>query len=317
MLAPNERTQGLLLSVIGTASTRTRIARDFRATLLSYWRLTTPRIIGLLVITTIPAMMLAEGGMPSAWLVAVTVVGGSIVAGGANAMNMYLDRDIDELMLRTRGRPVPSGQVEPLQAALFGLILAAAGFFLLYTFANLLSASLTIGAFAFYVVVYTLVLKRSTPMNIVIGGAAGAAPPLVGWAAVTGEVGVPALLMFLIITAWTPPHFWALSLNYASDYKRAGVPMLPVTAGKDETKRQIFYYSIALVATTIALAIWSDTGFVYFGAAALLGAIFLCYAARLVREFSGRNSLALFRYSLLYLALLFGAIAIDVLVTSA
>jgi protoheme IX farnesyltransferase len=317
MLAPSERPQGLRPSVIGTASSRTRIARDFRATLLSYWRLTKPRIIGLLVITTIPAMMLAGGGTPSAWLVLVTVVGGSIVAGGANAMNMYLDRDIDELMLRTRGRPVPAGQVEPLQAAVFGLVLAAAGFLLLHTFANLLAASLTIAAFAFYVVVYTLVLKRSTPMNIVIGGAAGAAPPLVGWAAVTGEIGVPALLMFLIITAWTPPHFWALSLNYASDYKRAGVPMLPVVSGKDETKRQIFYYSIILVATTVALAIWSDAGAVYLGAATLLGALFLYYAYRLVREFSMRNSLALFRYSLVYLALLFGAIAVDVLVRTA
>lgn len=303
--------------MLGTASSRTRIARDFRTTLLAYWRLTKPRIIGLLVITTIPAMMLAEGGMPSGWLVLVTVIGGSIVAGGANAMNMYFDRDIDELMLRTRGRPVPAGQVEPEQAALFGIVLAAAGFLLLHTFANLLAASLTIGAFAFYVVVYTLMLKRSTPMNIVIGGAAGAAPPLVGWAAVTGEVAVPALIMFLIVTAWTPPHFWALSLNYASDYERAGVPMLPVVSGKDETKRQIFLYSIVLVATTLALAVWSDAGWTYLGAAGVLGAGFLYYAYRLFREFSARNSSALFRYSLIYLALLFGAIAADVLVRSA
>lgn len=303
--------------MLGTASSRTRIARDFRTTLLAYWRLTKPRIIGLLVITTIPAMILAEGGMPSGWLILVTVAGGSIVAGGANAMNMYFDRDIDEMMLRTRGRPVPAGQVEPLQAALFGVVLAAAGFLLLQTFANLLAASLTIGAFAFYVFVYTLLLKRSTPMNIVIGGAAGAAPPLVGWAAVTGEVGVPALIMFLIVTAWTPPHFWALSLNYASDYERAGVPMLPVVSGKDETKRQIFLYSILLVAITLALVVWSDAGVIYLASAAALGAGFLYYAFRLFREFSARNSSALFRYSLLYLALLFAAIAADALVRSA
>lgn len=284
---------------------------------LSYVRLTKPRIIGLLVITTLPAMALAEGGMPSGWLMLATVVGGAIVAGGANAMNMYFDRDIDEVMLRTRGRPVPAGQVEPERAALFGLALAAAGFILLQTFANLLAASLTIAAFAFYVVVYTLILKRSTPMNIVIGGAAGAAPPVVGWAAVTGEIGIPAVIMFLIVTAWTPPHFWALSLNYASDYQRAGVPMLPVVSGKDETKRQIFIYSIVLVAVTLSLAIWSDAGAVYLASASALGAGFLYYAYKLYHDFSARNSSALFRYSLMYLAALFGAIAADVFLRNA
>lgn len=303
--------------MLGTASTRTRIARDFRTTLLAYWRLTKPRIIGLLVVTTIPAMMLADGGMPSGWLILVTVVGGSIVAGGANAMNMYFDRDIDEMMARTRGRPVPAGQVEPVQAVLFGVVLAAAGFLLLHTFANLLAASLTLAAFAFYVFVYTLVLKRSTPMNIVIGGAAGAVPPVVGWAAVTGEIGVPAIIMFLIITAWTPPHFWALSLNHATEYERAGVPMLPVVSGKDETKRQIFIYSVLLVVTTLALAIWSDLGAVYLGSAVVIGAPFVYYAYRLFRDSSPRNASALFRYSLIYLALLFAAIAIDVAVRTA
>lgn len=283
--------------------------------LLSYVRLTKPRIIGLLVITTLPAMVLAEGGTPSGWLMLATVAGGAIVAGGANAMNMYFDRDIDEIMLRTRGRPVPAGQVEPEKAALFGLILAAVGFVILQTYANLLAASLTIAAFAFYVVVYTLILKRSTPMNIVIGGAAGAAPPVVGWAAVTGEVAVPAVIMFLIVTAWTPPHFWALSLNYASDYQRAGVPMLPVVSGKDETKKQILLYSVVLVAVSLALGFW--TGAVYLALASILGAAFLYYAYRLYRDFSARNSSALFRYSLVYLALLFGAIAADVFARNA
>ena len=299
--------------MLGTATGPRRIARDFGGTLLAYLRLTKPRIVGLLVITTLPAMVLAEGGVPSGWLMLATVAGGSIVAGGANAMNMYFDRDIDELMLRTRGRPVPAGQVEPEKAAVFGLLLAVLGFVLLQTFANLLAASLTIAAFAFYVVVYTLMLKRSTPMNIVIGGAAGAAPPVVGWAAVTGEIAAPAIIMFAIVTAWTPPHFWALSLNYSSDYERAGVPMLPVVSGKDETKRQILLYSAVLVAVTLALALWSEAGAIYLASASVLGAGFMYYALRLYRSFSARNSAALFRYSLVYLALLFGAIAADVL----
>jgi len=302
--------------VLGTAARRTRIARSFAETVLAYVRLTKPRIVGLLVVTTIPAMILAEQGMPSGWLILVTVAGGSIVAGGANAMNMYFDRDIDALMLRTRGRPLPSGQVEPEKAFLYGLLLAAVGFLLLQTFANLLAATLTIGALVFYVVVYTILLKRKTSLNIVIGGAAGAAPPLIGWAAVTGEIALPALIMFAIVTAWTPPHFWALSLNYSSDYKRAGVPMLPVVAGEDETKRQIMLYSLLLVAITFLLPIWSAAGVIYLGAAAVLGAGFLYYAYQLYRNFSMASSAALFKYSIAYLALLFGAIAVDGLIAA-
>ena len=302
--------------MLGTAARRTRIARSFAETVLAYVRLTKPRIVGLLVVTTIPAMILAEQGMPSGWLILVTVAGGSIVAGGANAMNMYFDRDIDALMLRTRGRPLPSGQVEPEKAFLYGLLLAAVGFLLLQTFANLLAATLTIGALVFYVVVYTILLKRKTSLNIVIGGAAGAAPPLIGWAAVTGEIALPALIMFAIVTAWTPPHFWALSLNYSSDYKRAGVPMLPVVAGEDETKRQIMLYSLLLVAITFLLPIWSAAGVIYLGAAAVLGAGFLYYAYQLYRNFSMASSAALFKYSIAYLALLFGAIAVDGLIAA-
>ena len=225
--------------MIDAVATTTRVARDLNGAVLAYARLTKPRIVILLVVTTIPAMMLADRGFPSPWLILATVFGGSVVAGGANAMNMYFDRDIDQLMLRTRDRPVPAGQIEPEKAALFGLALAAAGFFFLQWTVNLLAAGLTLGAFAFYVLIYTLILKRKTPLNIVIGGAAGAMPPVIGWAAVTGEVAVPALIMFAIVTIWTPPHFWALSLNYSSDYQRAGVPMLPVVAGPDETRRQI------------------------------------------------------------------------------
>ncbi len=294
-----------------TVTTTGRVARDARETFAAYLRLTKPRIIGLLVVTTIPAMILAEGGMPSLWLILATVLGGSVVAGGANALNMYFDRDIDELMLRTQGRPVPSGQVEPERAALFGLALGAGGFLFMQMFVNALAAFLTIGALAFYVVVYTLLLKRSTPMNIVIGGAAGALPPVIGWAAVTNAIGAEALLMFAIVTFWTPPHFWALSLNYSSDYKRAGVPMLPVVSGPDETKRQILLHSLAMVASTVALAIVAGASAFYFAAAGLLGGAFLVLAVRLWRDGSARRASDLFRYSLLYLALLFGAIAVE------
>ncbi len=300
--------------MIDAVATTTRVARDVNGAVLAYLRLTKPRIILLLVITTIPAMILADGGMPSLWLILATVLGGSVVAGGANAMNMYFDRDIDGVMLRTRDRPVPSGQIEPEKAALFGMALAASGFFFLQWSVNLLAACLTLAAFAFYVLVYTLALKRTTPLNIVIGGAAGAMPPVIGWAAVTGEVGIPALIMFGIVTLWTPPHFWALSLNYSSDYQRAGVPMLPVVAGAAETRRQILLYSIALVAVSLLLVAWSDAGFTYFATAGVLGAGFLYFALRLLRSASAAASADLFRYSLVYLALLFGAIAVDALV---
>ena len=302
--------------MIDAVTTTTRVARDVNGAILAYVRLTKPRIVGLLVVTTIPAMMLAEQGMPSLWLILATVLGGSIVAGGANAMNMYFDRDIDELMLRTRDRPVPSGQVEPEKAALLGLVLAAGGFVFLQWSVNLLAASLTLSAFAFYVLVYTLLLKRTTPLNIVIGGAAGAMPPVVGWAAVTGEIAVPALILFAIVTVWTPPHFWALSLNYSSDYQRAGVPMLPVVSGPEETKRQILLYSIGLVAVSLLLAVWGDAGLIYLAAAAPLGFGFVYFAFRLLRSASARASTDLFRYSIVYLALLFGAIALDALVGS-
>jgi protoheme IX farnesyltransferase len=300
--------------MLDAVSITTRVARDLREVVWAYVRLTKPRIVGLLVVTTVPAMILAEGGMPSAWLMLATVLGGSVVAGGANAMNMYFDRDIDELMRRTRGRPVPAGQVEPEKAAAFGLLLGGAGFVFLQASVNLLAACLTIAAFAFYVVVYTLILKRSTPMNIVIGGAAGAVPPLVGWAAVTNEISLSALIMFAIVTVWTPPHFWALSMNYASDYKRAGVPMLPVVAGPAETRRQILLYSVLLVVVSLSLSVVGVAGLVYFVAASLLGVVFLHYAYRLWREGTSRAASAVFKYSIVYLGLLFGAIALDGLV---
>jgi heme o synthase len=300
--------------MLSAVTTTTRVARDVNGALLAYVRLTKPRIVLLLVITTIPAMILAERGLPSPWLILATVLGGSVVAGGANALNMYFDRDIDELMLRTRDRPVPAGQIEPEKAAIFGLALALGGFFFLEWTVNLLAAALTLVAFGFYVLVYTLVLKRTTPLNIVIGGAAGAMPPVIGWAAVTNEVAVPALIMFAIVTLWTPPHFWALSLNYSRDYERAGVPMLPVVAGPAQTRRQIFGYSLALVVMSFLLAFWTSAGVIYFLTAFVLGGGFLYFAGRLWRSSSVKAAADLFRCSIAYLALLFCAIAIDVLV---
>jgi len=297
-----------------TVTTPTTVERDVRSTLLGYLKLTKPRIVGLLVVTTVPAMIMAEGGMPSLWLMLATVLGGSVVAGGANAMNMYFDRDIDQVMLRTQDRPVPAGQVDPERAAMFGVILGGAGFLFMMVVVNPLAAYLTIGAFAFYVVGYTLLLKRTTRHNIVIGGAAGALPPVIGWAAVTGSISIEAILMFAIVTLWTPPHFWALSINYSKDYERAGIPMLPVVAGADETKRQIFFYTLALVGVSVALAFAGDTGWIYLSSAVALGVGFIYYALRLWRSASPRESMVLFRYSIMYLALLFGAIALDTLV---
>lgn len=292
-------------------ATTSRMARDLTDTIWSYVRLTKPRIVMLLVITTIPAMMMAAGGMPSPGLIVATVLGGSVVAGGANAMNMYFDRDIDEVMRRTRSRPVPSGQVEPEKAAVFGMVLGGSGFFFMELTVNLLAALLTLAAFAFYVVVYTLILKRKTPLNIVIGGAAGAMPPVIGWAAVTGEISAAAIIMFAIVTAWTPPHFWALSMNYSQDYARAGVPMLPVVAGREETRRQILFYTLALVVVSALLTPLGGAGPLYLVSAVVLGVVFVYYALRLWWDATPKSSSALFRYSIVYLALLFVAIAAD------
>ena len=288
-------------------------ARSLREVAGAYVNLTKPRIILLLIVSTIPAMILAEGGLPSFWLMLATVGGGAVMAGGANAMNCYFDRDIDGMMSRTRGRPLPAGQIEPERAALFGVILGGAGFLVLEAFTNLLAAFLTLGAFGFYLVVYTLLLKRTTPLNIVIGGAAGAMPPVVGWAAVTGEVGLPALVLFAIVVFWTPPHFWALALNFSSDYERARVPMLPVVLGEKETRRQILLHSVALVAVSLLLSATGATGLIYLTAAVLLGGVFILFAVRLWRGTAARASAALFRYSILYLGLLFAAVAVDAL----
>jgi len=297
--------------MLGTIAARR--ARGLREAAWAYLSLTKPRIVVLLLITTVPAMILAEGGWPSPWLILATVAGGAVAAGGANAMNCYFDRDIDGMMLRTRGRPVPSGQIEPERAAVFGILLGGIGFVTLEAFANLLAAFLTLGAFAFYIVVYTLLLKRTTSLNIVIGGAAGAVPPVVGWAAVTGEIGLPALVLFGIVVLWTPPHFWALALNHEGDYQRAGIPMLPVVVGREETKLYILLNSLALVAVSLLLPLAGATGLIYLSTALVLGGLFLFYAFRLWLGKSTRAATDLFRYSIIYLALLFVAVAVDAL----
>ncbi len=282
-----------------------------RALAGAYLSLTKPRIVVLLLVTTVPAMIVAQGGLPSLWLVLVTLVGGSLAAAGANAINCYVDRDIDGIMSRTRDRPLPAGSLEPERALLFGISLGVVAFIVLTLGANLLSALLAMAALAFYVFVYTLWLKRSSTQNVVIGGAAGAMPPLVGWAAVTGGLGWPALVLFVIIFLWTPPHFWALALRYRSDYAKAGVPMLPVVRGVAETKRQILLYSVLLVASSLLLVPVADMGMLYLGAAVALGAGFIVLAVRLWRQERPQASKALFLYSLLYLGLLFAAIGLD------
>ena len=286
---------------------------SLRDTIIAYVRLTKPRIIVLLLITTVPAMILAAQGIPSAGLLLATLLGGTVAAGSANAINMYLDRDIDEIMRRTRGRPLPAHTVTPDRALRFGFLLGAASYFFLSITVNVLAATLALSAIAFYVFVYTMWLKRTTTQNIVIGGAAGAVPALVGWAAVTGTLSAPALILFAIIFVWTPPHFWALSIRFQGDYAAAGVPMLPVVKGEDETRRQIFLYSLVLFGTTLLLYPIGNMGPVYLSTAIVLGGVFVYRALRLWREPDPNRAWGVFTYSIVYLAALFGAVALDAL----
>ena len=291
----------------------------WRARIGAYVALTKPRIIELLLVTTVPAMVLATRDVPGirvgSWLalVVATLIGGALAAGSANAINCYIDRDIDELMSRTRRRPLPAHTVDPENALIFGLALGVLSFAWLTIFANLLAAFLALLAIAFYVVIYTLLLKRSTPQNIVIGGAAGALPPVIGWAAVTGSVALPALFLFLIVFYWTPPHFWALSLRLSRDYEAAGIPMLPVVKGVRETNRQIVLYTVLLVGLTLVFALVAGMGLVYTLGAAILGALFLRQALVLWRDGTGAGAIRLYRFSITYLTLLFALVALDVL----
>jgi protoheme IX farnesyltransferase len=307
------------LDVPGGQGRATHTTRD---SIRAYIALTKPRIIELLLVTTVPAMVLATRWVPGLdwgdWgrLVVWTLIGGTLAAGSANAINCYLDRDIDGLMIRTRRRPLPTHEVEPERAVIFGIVLGVVSFIVMAWFVNLLAAFLTLLAIGFYVVVYTMLLKRSTTQNIVIGGAAGALPPVIGWAAVTGNVGVPALILFALVFYWTPPHFWALSLRIRKDYAAAGVPMLPVVRGIPETTRQIALYTLLMVAISLLLWPVARMGLVYLGAAVGLGAVFIWQAYALWRrgaseEASTQGAIKLYKYSISYLSLLFLAVAVD------
>ncbi len=283
-----------------------------RASVRDYLTLTKPRIMSLLLLTGAAGMFAGAGGVPDLGDFAATMVGLALACGGASALNHVLDRDIDRLMgPRTRSRPVAADRVPPSRALEFGLALSALSFVLLASAVNVLTALLALVGNLFYVLVYTGWLKRSTPQNIVIGGAAGAVPPLVGWAAATGNLTLPALALFAIVFLWTPPHFWALALLLKRDYAAARIPMLPVVRGDGETARQIVLYSIALVAATVLPALAGTAGIVYLAAAACLGGVFLVLAWRLRRQTTPARAGLLFHYSLLYLALLFTALAVD------
>jgi heme o synthase len=285
-----------------------------RAAASSYLRLTKPRIIQLLLVTTVPAMVIAADGWPGTWLVVATLFGGTLSAASANTFNNVIDRDIDAVMSRTQQRPLPRQEVSLLAAVAFGFTLGVAGFAWLALLVNLLAAVLATSAILFYVFVYTLGMKRRTNQAVVIGGAAGCVPVLTGWAAVTGTLEVPAWGLFAIVFYWTPPHFWALAMKYRDDYARAGLPMLPVTHGNDEATRHILLYSYLLVAVTLAYFPLAQAGAVYLAGVGVLNAIWLLLAHGLRRERTVERAIALFRYSIVYLAFVFSIAAIDALI---
>jgi len=304
-----------------------------RARVLAYVALTKPRIIELLLVTTVPTMIVAEKGLPSIWLMVCTVVGGTMAAGGANAINMYVDRDIDSLMKRTANRPLVTGEMTPRAALTFAVCLEALAFLFLWGTVNLLSAVLALVACLFYVFVYTLWLKRTSTHNIVIGGAAGAMPVLIGWSAVTNGLDWAPVLLFAIMFYWTPPHFWALAIRYRDDYAAADVPMLPVVESLRNTSMRILLYTLLLWALTVAFSPVAGMGHLYLGSSIVLGAVFTWYAVRLLRTPGGpqlslsggggaaevqvrANAMRLFTWSITYITLLFGVMALDQLLRS-
>ena len=285
--------------------------RPVRDVVLDYVSLAKPRIIPLLLITALGGMMMAERGWPSTGLVLLTLLGGALAAAGAGAINCWIDRDLDREMLRTRRRPLPDGRIAPSHALIFGIGLGLAAFLVLAFWVNVLAATLAISGLLFYVFVYTLWLKRWTVQNIVIGGAAGAVPPMVGWAAVTHRLDLTALYLFAIIFLWTPPHFWALALRLRGDYARAGVPMLPVVRGESAARRQILFYTLILVAVTLAVVLTGALGLLYLAGAGVLGGLFIALAVANLRTRRQRWSRLLFDYSIAYLGLLFAVMVAD------
>jgi protoheme IX farnesyltransferase len=291
-----------------------RALRPRAAVFNAYFRLTKPRVIELLLVTAVPPMMLADQGLPSLGLIAAVVVGGALAAGGANTINCWIERDRDQLMRRTERRPLPQGEIVPSHALVFGIVLNAIAFVLLAVAANLLAAALTLSATLFYVFVYTLWLKPRTVQNIVIGGAAGAVPVLVGWAAVRDSLAAPAWILFGVVFFWTPAHFWALALKYRDDYAAAGIPMLPVVRGIEETTRQIAAYAMFTVALTFALTLTGDVGRFYAVSALVLGVLFVGRALALRRQPTPKTAIKFFAWSNVYLMLVFVAVAVDALV---
>jgi protoheme IX farnesyltransferase len=282
-----------------------------RSRLGAYVALTKPRIIELLLVTTVPTMIVAAKGFPSIWLIVATVLGGALAAGGANAINMYVDRDIDRLMKRTSRRPLVTGVIRPRNALIFAIALEVVAFVFLWTTVNLLSAALAVSATLFYVFVYTLWLKRTSSHNIVIGGAAGAVPVLVGWTAVTDRLDWAPLVLFAVIFYWTPPHFWALAIRYRDDYAAADVPMLPVVASARTTATRILLYTLLLWGLTLLFAPVAGMGALYLGSAIVLGGVFTVFALQLLRTCTPQAAIRLFSWSITYVTLLFGAIALD------
>jgi heme o synthase len=295
------------MAVTTLTSTRSRLG--------AYVALTKPRIIELLLVTTVPVMFVAERGVPPLGLVLVTVLGGSLAAGGANAINMVVDRDIDALMERTRNRPLVTGELTPRAALIFALGLEVAAFALLWWQVNLLSAVLAVSACLFYVFVYTLWLKRTSRQNIVIGGAAGAVPTLIGWTAVTGQLAWAPVVLFAVIFFWTPPHFWALAIRYREDYSAASVPMLPSVADDATVGRQIVAYTVVVWALTLLFIPVADMGLLYSAAAVVLGAVFTVQSVRLRDDPTPERAMALFHWSITYVSVLFGVMAVDALLS--
>ena len=283
---------------------RTRTAR-------AYVALTKPRIIELLLVTTVPTMVVADRGIPSVWLMVATVVGGTLAAGGANAINMYVDRDIDRLMERTKNRPLVTGEIVPSRALVFAIALEVLAFMWLWGFVNLLSAVLAVSATAFYVFVYTMWLKRTSTRNIIIGGAAGAVPVLVGWSAVTNSLSWAPLVLFGVIFYWTPPHFWALAIRYRDDYRAANVPMLPAVASTRTTAVRMIGYTVVLWGLSVLFSVVGEMGLVYLLSSVVLGAVFLYLAVEVLRTKETASAMRLFSYSITYITLLFAAMAVD------
>jgi protoheme IX farnesyltransferase len=287
---------------------------ETRSTFAAYLALTKPRIIELLLITTVPTMIVAERGWPGLWLVVATVIGGTFAAGGANAVNMYVDRDIDKIMKRTEGRPLVTGEIEPRNALIFSVALLVIAGVWLAAFVNVLSAVFALVAAAFYIFVYTLWLKRTSKQNIVIGGAAGCMPVLVGWAAVTNGIGWEPVVLFGVIFLWTPPHFWALAVKYRDDYSAANVPMMPSVDSLESTARQMLAYTLAVWALSLVFTPIASMGWIYTAVAFVAGALFTFYVVKLLREPTPKRAMTVFSFSITYLSALFIAMAVDQLV---